>query len=766
MTFAEITTKRGDASDGMATGPLGRAHVRADGPAKITGRATYALEHAVADALHCVIVQSTIGAGRVVSIDKSDAEASPGVHLVLDAGNSLPLVPKADFFGNLPPGDTFVPFATEIRHNGELVAAVVADTVEQARAAADRLHITYEEAPVVATFADPRAGDGNPVEAMSKTWGEAEQALAEAPVSIEVRYETPREYNVPIEPHGLIAHWEADDRLTIHEPSQWIDGMANQFATWFGIPFENVRVVSPYIGGGFGSKGQALPHSAVAATAARMLGRPVKLAVTRPQTFTAHGGRPATWQTLKIGASEDGRIVAIDHRGANETAAAANFVETLGVVTSMMYAVPNFRSRQTIVPVNTVVPGAFRAPGKNPSAFALESAMDELAIALGMDPVELRRRNEPDVDPENGKPWSSRRLLACYDAGAAAFGWSKRNPEPRSMRNGRQLVGWGMAVGTHPVYSSPGEAMVRVLANGRVEVLSSAIDMGTGTYTILAQTAADALGVPVERVEVKLGDSRLPRAPVAGGSQLANLMVGAVHKTALAAREDLIALGLSDPNSPLQNQANTLIIEDGMIGPPRGPAIPLGDLLTATGRDALEVTRDTLPEKERTAEERLSMFTSLAGMERGPGIPKSRHSFCAHFVEVLVDEDFGTVRVSRVVSAVDAGRLYNPKLADSQFKGGIIMGIGMALLEEGITDPRNGRILNANLADYLIATNADIPAIETISVGEPDYDATPLGGKAVGEVAIVGMAAAIANAVHHAAGKRIRDLPITMEKLL
>ncbi|TMV68075.1 xanthine dehydrogenase family protein molybdopterin-binding subunit, partial [Thioclava sp. BHET1] len=519
-----------------------------------------------------------------------------------------------------------------------------------AREAARLLRVEYEEAAPVASIADPRAGEGVEIGLMSKDWGDVEAGLWDATVKLDLRYETPREYNVPIEPHGLIAHWEAEDRLTVYEPSQWVDGMANAYAGWFALPFENVRMVSPYIGGGFGSKAQVLPHSAAAAIAAKMCGRPVKLAVSRPQTFTAYGGRPGTEQRIRIGAARDGRLLAIDHFGRNETTVGGNFVETLGVVTSMMYDVPNFRSRQRIVPVNTVLPGAFRAPGKNPSAWALESAMDELAVALKMDPVELRRVNEPAQDPESGKPWSSRRLLDCFDAGAAAFGWDARKPEPGSMREGHERIGWGMAVGTHPVYSSPGEATIRITAEGRVEVLSSAIDMGTGTYTILAQTAADALGVPVEMVDVRLGDSRLPRAPVAGGSQLANLMVGAVHKTASTTREELIALGLSDPASPFRERTNSLEITGGRIGPPGDAGMDLAAFLAALGRSELEVSDDTLPPADRTPEERLKLFTSLAGMERGTGIPVSRHSFCAHFVEVRVDEDFGTVRVKRIVT--------------------------------------------------------------------------------------------------------------------
>ncbi|MEX6508483.1 xanthine dehydrogenase family protein molybdopterin-binding subunit [Jiella sp. M17.18] len=766
MSLTDTPAKYGSAADTEATGPLGRVAIRGDGGLKVRGGATYALEQSVENLLHCVLVQATIGAGRVVSIDKAAAEAAPGVRLVLDAENSLALKPMPDFFGNTPPGDTYVPFARDIRFNGELVAAVVADTLEQARAAAALIEISYEEAPAVPTFADERAGEGRAVDALAKEWGEPDGPHAEAGMRFAATYETPREYNVPIEPHGLIAHWEADDRLTIYEPTQWIDGTARNYAGWFDLPFDNVRVLSPFIGGGFGSKAQGLPHSAAAAIAAKMLGRPVKLAATRPQTFTAYGGRPATRQTLTLSATKDGRLVSLEHDAFSETSVYGTFAETLGVVTKMMYAVPNFRSRQRIVPVNTVLPGPFRAPGKNPSAFALECAMDELAIELGLDPVELRRRNEPDHDFETGKPWSSRRLLQCYDVAGEAFGWAKRNPAPRSMREGRELIGWGMAVGTHPVYAAPGEATVRVLSDGSVEVLSSAIDMGTGTYTILAQTAAEVLGVPVEKVSVKLGDSRLGRAPVAGGSQLANLMTAAVHKTAQAARDELITLGLTDPNSPLRGEANTLLVEGGTIGASRGGAIGIGELLAATGRDHLEVTRDTLPPAERSAEERQRMFSTLAGRGSLPEATVSKHSFCAHFIEVRVDEDFGTVRVARVVTALDAGRLYNPKLAESQFKGGIVMGIGMALLEEGVTDPRNGRILSSNLADYRIATNADVPEITAISVGEPDYDATPLGGKAVGELAIVGVAPAIANAVYHATGKRIRRLPITLESLL
>jgi xanthine dehydrogenase YagR molybdenum-binding subunit len=503
--------------------------------------------------------------------------------------------------------------------------------------------------------------------------------------------------------------------------------------------------------------------------AARKLDRPVKVAVTRAQTFTAFGGRPATRQTLALGATKEGKLLSIVQRGANETAMTGVAVEPLGAVTSIMYDVPNFSSRQNIVPVHTVLPGALRAPGENPSAWGLESAIDELAYAVGIDPVEIRLLNYAEQDPHAKIPWSTRQLREAFAVGGEAFGWSKRSPKPRSMRDGNALIGWGVAAGTYPVRRTPGEALVRILADGTAEIASSGIDMGQGTYTIMAQTAAEILGIPVEQIRVKLGDSALPRAPVAGGSQLANLMTGAVHKAALAARDELIGLALNDANSPFRDaQANTLTISEGRILPPRGGGggVAIADFMRQIGREKVETLRDTLPEDKRDGKDRYDNFTTMMTMKAPTEGGYSLHSWCAHFVEVRVDEDFGTVRVSRMVSALDSGRLYNPKLAESQWRGGIIMGIGQALLEEGIVDERYARVINNNLADYLVPTNSDVPDLQVISVGIPDYRASVLGGKAVGELPIVGVAPAIANAVFHATGKRIRSLPITLEKLI
>ncbi|APO79912.1 xanthine dehydrogenase YagR molybdopterin-binding subunit protein (plasmid) [Rhizobium etli 8C-3] len=764
MTVIEGKIKRGDAADGVLGGRLSRL----DGPAKITGKASYALEHQIEGVVHAVMVQSTIAAGTISTMDISAAEASPGVLLVLTPDNITQLKSATTWAGTPGPEGPYLALTNEITFSGQHVAAVIAETLEQATAAAALIEVSYDEKQAIFGLDDERAGEGIAVEKMTIEWGNAEQALAEAPVRIEAEYKTPREYNVPIEPHGLIAKWDGDV-LTLWEGSQWVDGMARSYAEWFELPFENVRIISPYIGGGFGSKALSLPHAALAIMAARKLARPVKLALTRAQTFTAFGGRPATRQTLGLGATKEGKLLSIVQRGANETAMTGVAVEPLGAVTSIMYDVPNFSSRQNIVPVHTVLPGALRAPGENPSAWGLESAIDELSYAVGIDPVEIRLLNYAERDPHAKIPWSTRQLREAFAVGGEAFGWSKRSPKPRSMRDGNALIGWGVAAGTYPVRRTPGEALVRVLADGTAEIASSGIDMGQGTYTIIAQTASEVLGIPVDKIHVKLGDSALPRAPVAGGSQLANLMTGAVHKAALAARDELIGLALNDVNSPFREaQANTLTIFEGRILPPRGEGdgVAIADFMRQIGREKIETLRDTLPEDRRDGKDRYDNFTTMMTMKAPTEGGYSLHSWCAHFVEVRVDEDFGTVRVSRMVSALDSGRLYNPKLAESQWRGGIIMGIGQALLEEGIVDERHARVINNNLADYLVPTNSDVPDLQVISVGIPDHHASVLGGKAVGELPIVGVAPAIANAVFHATGKRIRSLPITLEKLI
>ena len=747
-------------------GALGSPVSRADGRLKITGGARYAIEQKLDGLVYGVIVGSTIPAGRITSIDSTAARAAPGVLEVYTHESGLTINEPTRTTAGGAATEKFAPLQDDVvRWNGQHIAIVIAETFEQATAAAALVDVAYERSDAILNPDDvnarPIADDSN-VE-----WGDATSAFATAPVTVDAVYTTPREYNVPMEPHACVAAWNGDE-LTVWEPSQWVGGARLVISQYMGIDAEKVRVVSPYVGGGFGSKIAPHPHVALACAAARNLGRPVKVSLTRPQTFTGLGGRPRTRQRLALGATTDGKLVSIVHEGSNETAIDDVHQESTNKVTAIMYATPNFWSRQTIVPVNTVNPSWLRAPGENPSAFALETAMDELAYELNLDPVELRLRNWADHDQQANIPWTTRQLREAYAAGAEAFGWSRRNHQPRSMREGRELIGWGMAAGTYPVLRTPAGADVAILADGSVEVRSGGTDIGTGTYTILAQTAAEALGVPFDRVTVFLGDTSLPRSPLAGGSQLANILTGVVHKTALAARDDLLTLATSGPGSPLRGErARDLTIEDGRIRLSRRSSggVDVSELLRATGRERLDTHRDNFP-PGATEDDRNQAARTFGQMRSATDGDVSAHSWIAHFVEVRVDEDFGTVRVKRMVAACDSGRIYNPKLARSQWIGGMVMGLGQALLEEGLIDPRDGRITNANLAEYVVAVNADVPDIETIDVGVPDYQASPLGGKAVGELGIVGVAAAIGNAAFHATGKRIRDLPITLEKLL
>jgi len=758
MTEAQTTTRKQ---------ALGSPLDRADGRLKIQGLATYAIEKSLENMAYAVVVQSTIPHGRIRSMNIERARQSPGILAVYNHHSGLIIHPAKTFGQGGAAAQAFLPLQDDkVLWNGQHIALVVAETLEQATEAAALIETEYEQQ---AAIVHPDNPDARPetVDALTIEWGDAVPALAQAEVQIGGVYTTPREYNSPIEPHGCIAHWQ-DGSLTLWEPSQWVGGARQVVSEWMAIDREKVRVISPYVGGGFGCKGGIQPHSALACVAARELKRPVKLALTRPQTFTAFGGRPRTHQQLALGASRDGTLQSIVHDSWNETALNDVHKEPCNAVTPLMYASPNFLSHHKLIHLNTVNPSWMRAPGENPSAFALEVAMDELAWALKMDPLALRLKNYAEQDPQAKIPWSSRQLREAYQQGADAFGWSKRPLEPRSLREGRQLIGWGMASGTYPVRRTPGEAQIVLYADGRLEVQSSGVDIGTGTYTILAQTAADVLLVAPESITVLLGDTLLPRAPVAGGSQLANLLTGAVHKTALALRDMLITLAVSTEKSPLWQQSPAAVaLADGFLWLSDKPnlRVSFSELLRLSGNDKLIAHQDTFA--TTASEDDRNKADSTSSMMVPPtegGV--SAHSWSAIFVEVAVDEDFGTVRVKRMVGAFDSGRIYNPKLTESQWIGGMVMGIGQALLEEGAIDDRDGRITNANLADYLVAVNADIPELTTIDVGKPDYLATVLGGKAVGELGIVGVAAAISNAVWHATGKRIRDLPITQDKLL
>jgi xanthine dehydrogenase YagR molybdenum-binding subunit len=510
------------------------------------------------------------------------------------------------------------------------------------------------------------------------------------------------------------------------------------------------------------------PHAALAAMAARELGRPVKLVLARPQSFTGVTPRPAIRQHVVLGANRDGRLQALTHEGVNETSVDDSYVEPVASVSNYMYAVPNLRTGHRIVRVNAVTPSWMRAPGEAIGTFALECAMDELAYAVGLDPMELRLRNYADQDQESGKPWSTRALREAYAEGARAFGWLRRDPRPRSMRDGRDLIGWGMATGTYPRYRLPASAKVRVGTDGGVEVESGGVDIGTGTYTVLAQVAAEALGMPTEQVTVRLGDTAYPRAPVAGGSMLTGALAPVVHAAATAVRDELVRLAVHDPGSPLHGSAaGELTVEKGRVvlaGDP-GPGMTFAEILRRAQRDGIEVQHDTMPPGS-TEQDWQETFASAARVEPAAVGSHSVHSWSALFVEVRVDEDLGSLRVARMVGAFDCGRVLNPATARSQLLGGMVMGVGAACLEAALVDRRFARIVNANLAEYMIPVNADIPEIEVLFVGEPDPHANALGTKPVGELGITGVAAAVANAVYHATGRRVRDLPILLDKLL
>lgn len=762
-----LTGQAAPLTDKEPNGSLGERASRQDGGLKVRGEARYAIEHSIEGMLYGVVVQSTVAAGTIKSIDTSVAEKAPGVVAIYSHLNKLTIKPATPFIKGGAATENFTPLQDDqVRWNGQHIALVVAETFEQATEAASLVKVGYEQTKGIINPDDTRAKP-QPIDDLQAKWGDAETALASAAVKVEATYTTPREYNVPMEPHACIAHWSGDS-LTVYESSQWVGGARSVIAQWMALDMAKVRVVSPFIGGGFGCKIAPHPHVAMACAASRVLGRPMKVSLTRPQTFTGYGGRPRTSQKLALGATKQGMLVSVVHDGWNETAIDDTHLEPSTSVTALMYATPNMLARHSIIPVNTVNPGWMRAPGENISTYALETAMDELAYEVGIDPIELRLRNWASQDPKANIPWTTRRLREGYIAGANAFGWANRNPKPRSMREGRELIGWGMAAGTYPVWRTPGEAKIIIHRDGKIEVLSGGTDLGTGTYTILAQTAAEVLDVPTSSVKVSLGDTDLPRAPVAGGSQLANNLTGAVYKAAKIARNELLRVAVSEPKSPLYGlDVTKLIFKNGRIKPSQrlGDGVSLADLLKALGRERFEISTDTFKAGATEADRDAAAY-GFSQMQPATTGGVSAHSWGVHFVEVRVDEDFGTVRVKRMVAAFDSGRVYNPKLAESQWMGGMIMGLGQALLEEGHIDQRDGRVVNANLADYVVPVNADVPEIVTIDVGVPDLQASAMGGKAVGELGIVGVAAAISNAVYHATGKRVRDLPITMDKLL
>jgi xanthine dehydrogenase YagR molybdenum-binding subunit len=731
----------------MSAPAIGAPLDRVDGRLKVTGAAKYSAEWPMPGVAYGFMVLSTIANGRIVSIDDRRAKTEPGVIAVMTYRNA-PRVNAADPKGVNKPG--MVLQGDTVSYDRQPVAVVIADTFERAQHAAALVDVRYAEEKPQTLFAHgtpykPKAVHGKDADTLR---GDAVAALANAPVKVDHVYTTPPEHHNPMEPHATIARWDADS-LIVYDASQGVFSARDRLASLFGIPPANVRVIAKFIGGGFGSKGSTWPHTVLAAMAAKLTGRAVKLSVWRPQMWGSVGYRSPTVQRVAIGANADGTIVSTIHATNSQTSQVDEFVESSGLLTTMLYTSPTLLVSHRVTKLNVGTPTYMRAPGESSGSFALESAMDELAYAAGLDPIELRLRNYAESDQDAKLPYSSKSLRECYRRGAEAIAWQRRTPAPRSMRAGNLLVGLGMASATYPTNRSAASAVARIDAQGNAVVESGGVDIGTGSYTAFSQVAAEALGIPVERITFGQGDTKLPPAPNAGGSQLTASVGSAVKLAGLDARANVVAIAIADPHSPLAGATPEQIdAKDGRLflkaQPERGETYAA--IIARNGGATVEGRADAKPGDEKKA--------------------YSMHAFGAQFAEVHVDSDLGTIRVVRQVGAFGAGRIVNAKLARSQFIGGMTMGLGMALLEETRRDERTGRVMNANLAEYLVPVHADVPATEAIMVEEDDPHVNEIGVKGIGEIGIVGAAAAIANAVYHATGKRIRDLPITPDKLL
>ena len=739
---------------------------RVDGPLKVTGHAPYSAEFPLDDLLYGVLVQSTIARGTIVETDTSAAACVPGVIRVLTSANAPKLESLQKYqrehgaaaYGTgagRPTGRTLSLLQDDrVHYNGQPIALVIATTFEAATQAAALVGVTYREEPPAVDF-DAELTSAYPYpakifgrEPAATNRGDVEAGLAAADVRIDREYTTPLETHNPMEMHATIAAWEGD-HVTLWDSTQNVYGVRGVIAKSLSIPDDHVRVISYFVGGAFGGKGSPWSHVVLAAMAAREVARPVKIVLTRRQMFGPVGGRPHTVQQITLGAKRDGTLTAMRHDAIASTSAMDEWLETCGLPTRMLYECPNQSTSHKIVRLNLGTPTYMRAPGEATGLFALECALDELAYELKMDPIALRLKNYAEADPETGKPWSSKSLRECYAHGAKHFGWSRRNPEPRGMRDGDQLVGWGMATATYPARRMPASAVACIYPDARVVVKAASHDLGTGTYTVLTQLAADAIGVSVKAIEVQLGDTHLPQNPLSAGSMTVGSTGSAVHLAAMAAREKLVHLAITDPESPLHGARHQDVrISNGCLTvaghPERNESIQ--ELLARHGREPIEGKGEARPGDE----------TQEYAM----------HSFGSVFAEVRVDQDLGTVRVSRIVGAYAVGRVLNPKTARSQMLGGITFGLGMALMEHTLTDHRNGRYLNADLGEYHIPVHADIPSIEVHFVDERDARVNPIGAKGLGEIPMTGVAPAIANAVYHATGSRVRDLPITLDKLL
>jgi len=729
--------------------PIGRNTPRVDGPLKVSGKAQYTSDFHFPGTLYAVPVEATIANGKVVKLDTAAAEKMPGVRAIFHRENIGKI-----FRSVKGPGlegicdERRPPFEDDVvRYYGQYVALAVADTFETAKAAADAVRVTYaKEKPNVAT--DLKADDKPEVQ-----WqrGDADAAFATAPVKLDQTYVTPAETHNPLELHATTAIWDGST-LTLYETSQGVVNLQSVLAQMFGLPKENVRVITKFLGSGFGSKLWPWTQCPLAAAAARQLGKPVKLVVSRKMMFQTVGHRPRTQQRVRLGATREGRLVSLQQDYVNHRAILDDYHEDCGESTAFQYSVPNLRVTAGRAKRNVGSPTPMRGPGAVPGLYATESAMNELADQLKIDPVKLRILNEPKIDETLGIPFSSRHLLECFKLGAEKFGWSKRTPEVGSMKRDGLTLGWGMAGCSWIAARLSAEANVQLRDDGTARVACATQDIGTGTYTILAQLTAQKTGVPLDKVEVALGDTSLPAGPLSGGSMATESVVPAVFAAADNAIASLLTIATTTPGSPFEKRkTDDLSIEGGRVfvkadGPAKG--VPFADLLRRAN---------------------LRLVTGSGKSEATFGNPKpklSTHSFGCHFVEVTWQPEIARLRVSRVVTVIDAGRIINPLAGRNQIEGAIAFGIGMALFEHTTYDPQTGAPINSNLADYIVSVNADVPPIDVHFLDFPDKELNELGARGIGEIGLAGMAPAITAAVHHATGVRVRELPVKIENLL
>jgi xanthine dehydrogenase YagR molybdenum-binding subunit len=732
---------------------IGADIARIDGPLKTTGSANYAADYNFPRMAYAVPVCATIASGKIRSIDTAAAEKMPGVLLVLHHDNIAPLFRNASGGRN---SESRPPFEDNtIYYWGQYVAVAIAETFQQAQAAAAAVRVRYDADKFnVSTQLDdaipPIGAPGGPHVASKR--GDAETAFASAPIKIDATYVTPVETHNPMEMHATVAVWDGK-KFTLYESSQGVVNHHTVMAQVLGVPRENVEIISRFIGSGFGGKLFPWPHSALAAVAARQLNRPVKLTVSRKMMFSTVGHRPRTQQRMRLGATAEGKLVSLQQDYRNHTSLIDDIRENCGEATPFLYSVANLQVTSALVKRNVGTPTPMRGPGAVPGLFAVESAMDELAIKLGKDPVELRLAHDTLIDEEKNKPFSSRHLKECLQVGATKFGWSRRAPEVGSMRKGDLILGWGVAVASWGAGRGNSEASVSLRSDGTARVSSATQDIGTGTYTIMAQIVSDKTGIPTDKIEVVIGDSTLVPGPMSGGSTATATIIPAVADAANAAIKIILTTATRANGSPfLQKDPASLTMTGGRIhakGEASDSGIPFQDLL------------------------RMANLASANGDGKSGGLGSdtnardySTHSFGAQFVEVEWDPGIARLRVSRVVSVIDGGRIINKKTATNQMAGAIVMGVGMGLLEQTTYDPRNGHPINDNFADYLVPTSADSPDIDVTFLDIPDPMMGEYGARGIGEIGLAGIAPAITAAVYHATGVRVRELPVRVEDLL